>query len=108
MFYQIGIFEKFTKFAGRDLCWSRFFIKKKTLTQMFSCKFFEIFKTTFLKRTPPVASPAYVIIKFILSIRSSILVGVLIKFDFLCVNPLMASVPHHLETSQLICIAIIG
>ena len=75
---------------------------------MFSCKFFEIFKTTFLKRTLPVASPAYVIIKFILSIRSSILVGVLIKFDFLCVNPLMASVPHHLETSQLICIAIIG
>ena len=33
--------------------WS--FIKKESLSQLFSCEFFEIFKNTFSCRTPPVA-----------------------------------------------------
>ena len=32
------------------------FIKKKSLAQMFSCEFFEIFKNTFLYRTPLAAA----------------------------------------------------
>ena len=32
------------------------FIKKETLTQVFSCEFFEIFKNTFFYRTPSVAA----------------------------------------------------
>ena len=32
------------------------FIKRETPTQMFSCKFCEIFKHTFFNRTPPVAT----------------------------------------------------
>ena len=35
------------------------FIKKETLTQVFSCEFPEIFKNTFLYRTPPVAASEY-------------------------------------------------
>ena len=32
------------------------FIKNETLTQVFSCEFWEIFKNSFLYRTPPVAA----------------------------------------------------
>ena len=32
------------------------FIKKETLAQVFSCEFWEISKTTFFRRTPPVAA----------------------------------------------------
>ena len=32
------------------------FIKKETLTQVFSCEFREISKDTFFNRTPPVAA----------------------------------------------------
>ena len=32
------------------------FIKKETLTQVFSCEFCEIYKNTFFHRTPPVAA----------------------------------------------------
>ena len=32
------------------------FIKKETLTQVFSCEFCEVFKNTFFHRTPPAAS----------------------------------------------------
>ena len=34
------------------------FIKKETLTQVFSCEFLEITKNTFSYRTPPVAASA--------------------------------------------------
>ena len=32
------------------------FIKTETLTQVFSCKFYEIFKSNLFYRTPPVAA----------------------------------------------------
>ena len=32
-------------------------LKKETLAQMFSCELCQIFKNTFLFRTPPVAAP---------------------------------------------------
>ena len=35
------------------------FIKKETLTQVFSCKFCEIFKNMFFKRTPLVAASKF-------------------------------------------------
>ena len=34
------------------------FIKKETLTQVFSCEFSKIFKNTFFHRTPPMAASA--------------------------------------------------
>ena len=49
-----GVLKNFTNFTEKHLCWSLFFnkkenfIKKETLTQLFSCKFFKIFKK-FLK-----------------------------------------------------------
>ena len=52
-----GVLKKFTKFIGENLCQSVFFnkvhaeacnfIKKETLGQVFSCKFWENFKNTF-------------------------------------------------------------
>ena len=36
-----------------------FFIKKETLTQVFSCEFSEIFKNSFFHRTPLVAASEY-------------------------------------------------
>ena len=70
MFYKLGIPKNFAKFTGKHLCrdkyffikvsgWSRFnkiagwspavcnFIKKESLTQVFSYVFCEIFKNTF-------------------------------------------------------------
>ena len=41
-----GILRNFTKFTGKHLCQS-FFFKKEALTQMFSCEFCEICKSTF-------------------------------------------------------------
>ena len=61
--------KNFAKFTGMHLCQGLFFnkfaglgsgvynfIKKETLAQVFSCKFCEIFKNTFLCRTSPVAA----------------------------------------------------
>ena len=56
-----GVLRNFTKFTGKQLCQSLFFkfpgqvcnfIKKETLTQVFSCEFREISKSTFSYRTP--------------------------------------------------------
>ena len=45
-----GVLRNFAKFTGNHLCQSLFFnfIKKETLTQVFFCDFWEIFKNTFL------------------------------------------------------------
>ena len=58
VFYKKGILKNFTKFTGKHLCQSLFLNKvaglrpvtlfKKTLAQVFSCEFCEIFKTPFL------------------------------------------------------------
>ena len=57
LFYKIGALKNFAKFSGKHLWQSLFFnkvaetcnfIKKDTLAQVFSCKFWEIFKNTFL------------------------------------------------------------
>ena len=52
-----GIPRSFAKFTGKHLCRSLFFkqlqpggLLKKTLTQMLSCEFSEIFKNTFLQK----------------------------------------------------------
>ena len=47
-----GVLENFSKFKGKNLRQSLlfnkvFFIKTETLSQVFSCKFREIFKNTF-------------------------------------------------------------
>ena len=45
------------------------FVKKVTLTQLFSCEFSKIFNNNFLKKTPPVAASGNEIAK-VLSLRS--------------------------------------
>ena len=65
MFCKKCVFKSFAKFTGKHLCQSLFFnkvagltpatlLKKKTLAQVFSCEFCELFKNTFFYRTPPV------------------------------------------------------
>ena len=51
VFCKKGVLENFTKFTEKHLCQSLFF-KKETLTQVFSCEFYEIFKNIFFDRTP--------------------------------------------------------
>ena len=58
MFYKKDVLRNFTKFAGEHLCQSLFF-KKETLAQVFSCKFCETFKNTFLHRTPLVTASEF-------------------------------------------------
>ena len=58
-FCKKGALRNFTTFTGKHLC-QRLpqgcnFIKKETLTQVFSCQFCEISKNAFLLRTPLVA-----------------------------------------------------
>ena len=66
MFCKKCALKNFAKFTGKHLCQNLFllksqaevynFIKKETLTQVFSHKFCEIFKNTFCDRTLLVAS----------------------------------------------------
>ena len=61
VFCKKGILRNFTKFTEKHLCQSLLFnkvdfIKKETLAQVFSCKFCEISKNTFLYRTPLAAA----------------------------------------------------
>ena len=55
---EIGFLKNFTKFTGKHLCHSHLKkkIKKDTLTQLFSCEFWKISKSTFLYRTPLVTA----------------------------------------------------
>ena len=67
MFCKTGVLRNFTKFTGKHLCLSRFFVKvqtsglqlylkKEALAQVLSCEFCEISKSTFCYRTPLVAT----------------------------------------------------
>ena len=63
IFCKKRVLKNLTKFTGRHLCQSLFFnkvacnfIKKETLTQVFSCEFCKIFKSTSFYTTPPVAA----------------------------------------------------
>ena len=58
MFFEIGVLETSANFTGKHLCLGLFliqlqvsglqlFLKKETLTQVFFCEIFEIFKNTF-------------------------------------------------------------
>ena len=58
VFCKKGVLKNFAKFAGKHLCQS-LFIKKETLTQVFSCEICKISKNTFSYRTPPVAVSQY-------------------------------------------------
>ena len=64
VFYKKGVLRNFSKFTGKHLCQRLFliklqaawnFIKKESLTQVFSCEFWEISTNTFF-RTPLVAA----------------------------------------------------
>ena len=69
VFCKKGVLRNFAKLTGKHLCLSLFFNKvtglrsatllKKTLAQVFSREFCEIFKNTFFYRTPPVAASAH-------------------------------------------------
>ena len=58
-----GVLKNFAKFTGKHQCQILFlnFIKKKTLTQLFSCEFCEIYKNTFCYRIPLVAASGVLI-----------------------------------------------
>ena len=56
VFCKKVVLRNFSKFAGKRLCQSLFFIKKETLAQGFSCEFCEISKNNFFYRTPLVAA----------------------------------------------------
>ena len=48
MFYKKSVLRNFEKSKRKHLCQSFFnFIKKETLVLVFSCEFYEIFKSTF-------------------------------------------------------------
>ena len=59
IFYKFSVFKNFTKFIRKYLCWNLFlkncrldgcnFIKTETLTQVFSCEFYKIFRAAFLQ-----------------------------------------------------------
>ena len=55
--------RNFAKFKGKHLCQRLSFIKKESLTQVFSCKFCEISKYTFFYRTLPAAASEILIAK---------------------------------------------
>ena len=66
VFCKKGVLKNFTKFTGKNLCQSLFFIKlqpeacnfinKETLAHVCSCEFCKIFKNTYFYRTPLVAN----------------------------------------------------
>ena len=69
VFCKKAVLRNFAKFTGKHLYQSLFFnkvaglacnfIKKETLTQVFSCEFCETSKNTFYYRTPPVAASVW-------------------------------------------------
>ena len=67
MFCKRGILKVFAKFTEKRLCQSLYFnkvvspqacnfLKKRALTQVFSCDFYKIFKNNFFYRKPLVAA----------------------------------------------------
>ena len=50
LFFKIGVLKYFAIFTGKHLCWNLLLINK-TPTQVFSCEYYEIFKSSFLYRT---------------------------------------------------------
>ena len=53
-----GVLKNFTKFIEKH-CFIKPFIKKENLAQVFSSEFCEIFKNTFLYRTPPLVASVF-------------------------------------------------
>ena len=93
--------KNFTKFTGKHLCQSLFLNKvaeKETLTQVFPCEFYKIFKNISLYSKPPVATSSiswlhiqnlhYVKIYFSkILIKSSILkANFFFNFSFICIT----------------------
>ena len=66
---KISVLKNLANFTGKHLCQSLFFNKvagvrpatllKKTLAQVFSSEFCEIFKSTYFHETSPVAASVY-------------------------------------------------
>ena len=64
-----GFLRDYTKFTGKHVCKSLFlnkaavsacnFIKKETLTLVFSCEFYKISINTFSYRTPPAVASVF-------------------------------------------------
>ena len=62
-FSKVGVLEIPAIFTEKQLCWSIFLIEleackllEKTPTQVFSCAYCKIFKSSLFYRTPPVAA----------------------------------------------------
>ena len=63
MFYKISALKNLAIFTRKHLCWRLFLIKlhqvcnfEETPTQVLSCEYCQIFRSTYFRRTPPVAA----------------------------------------------------
>ena len=54
-FFKTGVLKHFAIFTGKHLCWSLFIINE-TPTHVFSCEYYEIFKSSFLYKITLVAA----------------------------------------------------
>ena len=81
MFFKIGVFKFFfffTIFAGKHLCQSYFLITlqawrpaillKRDSAQVFSCEYWEIFKSTYFEEHQQIVASVLLIIKLVISI----------------------------------------
>ena len=70
MFHKKAILKNFVIFTGKHLCWGLFFIKvagpqasnffkKGTSTEIFSCEYREIYKTTYFEEYLRTAASAF-------------------------------------------------
>ena len=55
LFFKTGVLKHFAIFTGKHLCWSLFIINE-TPTHVFSCEYYEIFKSSFLYKITLVAA----------------------------------------------------
>ena len=89
---QSFIFPKSIKWVQAEVC---NFIKKETLTRVFSCEFCEISKNTFLHRTSLVAA-------FTLSLQSVVLLSLLLPYQPLLLSYQPLLLPYQLSRSLII------
>ena len=57
-----------------------YFMKKKTVTQVFSCKFYEIYENTFFDRIPPVAAADCCLTRINICLETILLIYIFLAF----------------------------
>ena len=89
IFLKLGALKNFANFTGKHLCWNVFFFwrpsglqlyQKETPTQVLPCEIYEIFKSIFFYRMPPVATSGICNV----SHRAVVSFSHLLSYLFLC------------------------